>query len=89
LNISVRGLTLDENVDGPAPEVMSLNALGIQSLEQATLATKVWIEECLHTCIENMLEGADQITMLCFQAAQKAKKRTEESDKARISGYKV
>ncbi|KAN0112346.1 hypothetical protein V8E51_005297 [Hyaloscypha variabilis] len=77
LDISIRGLTLDEKVDGPTPEVMSLDALGIQSLEQATLATKVWIDECLHTCIENMLDGADQITMLCFQAAQEAKEHAK------------
>jgi hypothetical protein len=68
---------------------MSLNALGIQSLEQATLATTAWIDECLHTCMENMLEGADQITILCFQAAQEARKHAEESDKAEISEYGV
>lgn len=36
LNISIRGLALGEKDDGPAPEVMPLNALGIQSLEQAS-----------------------------------------------------
>jgi len=70
-------------------EVMSLNELGIQSLEQATMATNGWIDECLHTCVDDMFEGLDQIALLCFQARQEAKKRTKESDKSEISRYRV
>jgi len=89
LKISMRCLTLGDSVDGLAPEVMSLNELGIQSLEQATLAANVWIDECLRTCVDDMFEGLDQIALLCFQAAQEAKKHTWESDKSEISRYRV
>lgn len=84
LNIKMRAFVLHNKVDDSGPDVVPLNAFGMESLEQAELAAKSWIDECVSTDLETILKGEDQIAVLCFQAARKKWKRTKASDKSNL-----
>jgi hypothetical protein len=69
LKLSIRGFVLEETSEKSPPDLISFNALGIESLDQATLAAKTCVKESLHACVGTKVEEEDQIAVICFQAA--------------------
>lgn len=76
LVIETRSLFLSNKADHQLSQMISLNALGIRDLGLAATAIEAWIKSCHHTYLEDMLEGSNQITKLCFQAAFEATSET-------------
>jgi hypothetical protein len=69
LKLSIRGFVLDERSEESSPEIICLNALGIESLGQATLAAKTCVNESLHDCVGTKIGEEDRVAVICFQAA--------------------
>jgi hypothetical protein len=69
LKLSIRGFILGERSEISSPEFVSFNALGMESLSQATSAAETCFTESLHACVDAKVEKGDKVAIICFQAA--------------------
>jgi hypothetical protein len=67
--LSIRGFILEERSEMSSPEFIGFNALGMESLGQATSAAKTCVKESLNACVDTKVEEEDQVAVICFQAA--------------------
>jgi hypothetical protein len=84
LKLSVRGFILEEKSEESSPEIICLNALGIESLGQATLAAKTCVNESLHDCIGTKIGEEDKVAVICFQVALNMASHPEVRLRSRI-----
>lgn len=69
LKLSIRGFILGERSEISSPEFVGLNAMGMESLSQATSATETCLTESLNACVDAKVEEDDKVAIICFQAA--------------------
>jgi hypothetical protein len=55
LNIKLRAFAVQDRAEDSGHGFISLNAFGIESVEQVVLAAKSWIDESLSTNMETIL----------------------------------
>ena len=84
LKLCIRGFVLGERSEKSSSEFISINALGMESLGQATSAAKTCVKESVHGCIGTKVEGEDQIAVICFQAALRMARHPEVRLRSRI-----
>jgi hypothetical protein len=69
LQLSIRGFNLEERSEKSSLDFIGFNALGIESLSQATSAAKICVEKSLYACVGTKVEEEDRVAAICFQAA--------------------
>jgi hypothetical protein len=74
LRLPIRGFTFTETARGLS--LVDTNALGIESLMEATLRIISYIEESIPAYIDRESKRGDQATYVCFKAAMEMSRQS-------------
>ena len=69
LQLSIQGFNLEERSEKSLLGFIGFNALGIESLSQATSAAKTCVKRSLYACVGTKVKEEDWVAAICFQAA--------------------